>query len=168
MHDTFQWRKETKKPYLNELNFIVYCSASPASGKLLGLRMTTLHEEPSSRHTLTEDVEENYSDSELNQFHDDTAVKKPPLKSRFPTSKTMGSLRDIGNSFQSMTSSSCITNNVTKNVRKNATNAPNKPASGTPSMTSSTSSGYGSQVRFDCPPVWNDWHLTVRGYWFWF
>lgn len=120
-------------------------SASPASGKL-GLRMTTLHEEPSSRHTLTEEVEENYSDSELNQF-DESAVRKPPLKSRFPTSKTMGSLRDIGSSYQSMCSTTNITNNVTKNVRKNATNASNKQASGTPSMTSSTSSGYGSQVK---------------------
>lgn len=120
--------------------------ASPASGKL-GLRMTTLHEEPSSRHTLTEEVEENYSDSELNQF-DESAVRKPPLKSRFPTSKTMGSLRDIGSSYQSMCSTTSITsNNVTKNVRKNATNASNKQPSGTPSMTSSTSSGYGSQVR---------------------
>lgn len=119
--------------------------ASPASGKL-GLRMTTLHEEPSSRHTLAEEVEENYSDSELNQFHDDTAVRKPPLKSRFPTSKTMGSLRDIGNSYQSLCSSTSITNSVSKNVRKNATNVTNKPVSGTPTMTSSTSSGYGSQV----------------------
>lgn len=124
------------------------CVASPASGKL-GLRMTTLHEEPASRHTLTEEMEENYSDSELNQFHDDSAVRKPPLKSRFPTSKTMGSLRDIGNSFQSMTSSANISHTVTKNVRKNATNASNnKQVSGTPTMVSSTSSGYGSQVIF--------------------
>lgn len=107
--------------------------------------MTTLHEEPTSRHTLTEEVEENYSDSELNQF-DESAVRKPPLKSRFPTSKTMGSLRDIGNSYQSMGISTSIISNVTKNVRKSAANAPNKPATGTPSMTSSTSSGYGSQV----------------------
>lgn len=120
------------------------CLASPASGKL-GLRMTTLHEEPSSRHTLTEEVEENDSDSEWNQF-DESAARKPPLKSRFPTSKTMGSLRDIGSSYQSMCSSTTTTNNVAKNVRKNATNASNKQTSGTPSMTSSTSSGYGSQV----------------------
>lgn len=126
--------------------------ASPASGKL-GLRMTTLHEEPSSRHTLTEEIDENYSDSELNQYHDDSNVRKPPLKSRFPTSKTMGSLRDYGNNYPSLTSSTCITtNNVTKNVRKNATNASNnKQASGTPSMTSSTSSGYGSQVQKSHP-----------------
>lgn len=122
-----------------------YFIASPASGKL-GLRMTTLHEEPSSRHTLTEEVEENYSDSELNQF-DESAVRKPPLKSRFPTSKTMGSLRDIGSSYQSMGISNSIISNVTKNVRKSAVNAPNKQTTGTPSMTSSTSSGYGSQVN---------------------
>lgn len=138
--------------FLFELPISVYI-ASPASGKL-GLRMTTLHEEPSTRHPLNEDVEENYSDSELNQY-DDTAVRKPPLKSRFPTSKTMGSLRDIGSSYQSMCSSVNATNNVTtntqtsKNLRKSAVNAQNNKQTnqGTPSMTSSTSSGYGSQVR---------------------
>lgn len=113
--------------------------------------MTTLHEEPSSRHTLTEEIDENYSDSELNQF-DESAMRKPPLKSRFPTSKTMGSLRDIGNNYQSMSISNSIITNVTKNVRKSAVNAPNnnKQATGTPSMTSSTSSGYGSQVKILC------------------
>lgn len=121
--------------------------------------MTTLHEEPSTRHPLNEDVEENYSDSELNQY-DDTAVRKPPLKSRFPTSKTMGSLRDIGSSYQSMCSSVNTTNNVattnttsmSKNSRKSAVNAQNNKQiqQGTPSMTSSTSSGYGSQVCLFC------------------
>lgn len=123
--------------------------------------MTTLHEEPSSRHTLTEEVEENYSDSELNHFHDDSAVRKPPLKSRFPTSKTMGSLRDIGNNFQLMSSSTSNANNVTKNVRKNATNAANKQASGTPSMTSSTSSGYGSQVQLNFSDILKQLLLAV-------
>lgn len=113
--------------------------------------MTTLHEEPTSRHTLTEEMEENYSDSELNQFHDDNAVKKPALKSRFPTSKTMGSLRDIGNSFQLMTNSTNITHTGSKNVRKTATNSSNKQVSGTPTMVSSTSSGYGSQVIYNPP-----------------
>lgn len=133
--------------------FLYVLIASPASGKL-GLRMTTLHEEPAStRHPLNEDIEENYSDSELNQY-DDTAVRKPPLKSRFPTSKTMGSLRDIGgSSYQSMCSSVNATNNtattqtMSKNVQKSAVNAQNKQINQvTPSMTSSTSSGYGSQV----------------------
>lgn len=116
--------------------------------------MTTLHEEPSTRHqTLTEEMEENYSDSELNQFHDDSISTKPPLRSRFPTSKTMGSLREIGGSFQSITSSTNITNNSVKNMRKssitNNTNIGKQTITGTPSMTSSTSSGYGSQVKYD-------------------
>lgn len=111
--------------------------------------MTTLHEEPSTRHqTLTEEVEENYSDSELNQYHDDSIASKPPLKSRFPTSKTMGSLREIGGNFQSITSSTNIVTNSVKNMRKSSvTNTIGKQIiTGTPSMTSSTSSGYGSQV----------------------
>lgn len=109
--------------------------------------MTTLHEEPSSRHTLTEEVEDNYSDSEFNQYHDDSVVAKPPLKSRFPTSKTMSSLRDIGNNFQTINISTNNANSAAKNQRQNVTNTIAKQIVGTPSMTSSTSSGYGSQVR---------------------
>lgn len=116
--------------------------ASPANAKL-GLRMTTLHEEPSSRQTLTEEVDENYSDSELTQYLDDAAVK-PPIRSKFPTSKTMGSLRDIGNNFQAMNNVRNHSNATAKNLRKNVIN---KHTSGTSSLTSSTSSGYGSQVK---------------------
>lgn len=129
--------------------------ASPANAKL-GLRMTTLHEEPSTRQTLHEEVDENYSDSELTQYLDDTAVK-PPIRSKFPMSKTMGSLRDIGNNFQTVNNVRNHSNVTAKNLRKNATNAINKhttttttTTSGTSSLTSSTSSGYGSQVRNFC------------------
>lgn len=115
--------------------------------------MTTLHEEPSTRHqTLTEETDENYSDSELNQFHDDSIATKPPLRSRFPTSKTMGSLREIGGSFQSVTNSTNIINSSVKNMRKSSITNNNNigkqtTITGTPSMTSSTSSGYDSQVK---------------------
>lgn len=109
--------------------------------------MTTLHEEPSTRQTLTEEIDENYSDSEMKQYLEDTAVK-PPIRSKFPMSKTMGSLRDIGNNFQTMNN---VRNNASvtaKSLRKNVTNVINKHTSGTSSLTSSTSSGYGSQVAF--------------------
>lgn len=109
--------------------------------------MTTLHEEPSTRQTLTEEVEENYSDSELNQYHDDSVAMKPPLRSRFPTSKTMGSLRDIGSNFQTINNFTGNANTNAKNLRKNTANKVNKQITVTPSMTSSTSSGYGSQVN---------------------
>lgn len=143
--------KLTKLLTVTNFNAELFCFtldslASPATSKI-GLRMTTLHEEPSTRHTLTEEIEEYNSDSELSQYHDDSVVTKPPLKSRFPTSKTMGSLRDIGNNFQSVNSSTNIVNSTAKNVRQNVTNSIAKQMVGTPSMTSSTSSGYGSQVR---------------------
>lgn len=115
--------------------------------------MTTLHEEPSTRQTLTEEIDENYSDSELKQYLEDTAVK-PPIRSKFPMSKTMGSLRDIGNNFQAMNNVRNNANVTAKNLRKNVTNVINKHTSGTSgtsgtsSLTSSTSSGYGSQVDF--------------------
>lgn len=127
------------------MKFFLSILASPATAKL-GLRMTTLHEEPSTRQTLHEEVDENYSDSELTQYLDDAAVK-PPIRSKFPMSKTMGSLRDIGNNFQTMSSVRNHANVTTKNLRKNVTNVINKhTTSGTSSLTSSTSSGYGSQV----------------------
>lgn len=125
--------------------------------------MTTLHEEPSSRQTLTEEVEENYSDSELTQYLDDAAVK-PPIRSKFPTSKTMGSLRDIGNNFQAMNNVRNHSNVTAKNFRKNVIN---KQTSGTSSLTSSTSSGYGSQVKKRflpstfLSPVFNQFHISL-------
>lgn len=110
--------------------------------------MTTLHEEPSTRQTLTEEVEENYSDSELSQYHEDSLVMKPPIRSRFPTSKTMGSLRDIGSNFQTINNfTTTNVNTVARNSRKNTANKVSKQITSTPSMTSSTSSGYGSQVN---------------------
>lgn len=122
--------------------------------------MTTLHEEPSSlgpRQTLTEEVEDSYSDPE--EAYNDNVASKPQLKSKFPTSKTMGSLRDIGNSYMSgfnvsSTASSITSNNVT-------ITSTTKHIAGTPSMTSSTSSGYGSQA-VSYSNLTNDDSLSVR------
>lgn len=119
--------------------------ASPAASKL-GLRMTTLHEEPSSlgpRQDLAEEPEDSYSDPEYNEYDDEKFMQKPHIKSRFPTSKTMGSLTEIGNSYHQSTVGQ-TTNNGIGTTGTGSIQA--KHIAGTPSMTSSASSGYGSQV----------------------
>lgn len=119
--------------------------ASPATCKL-GLRMTTLHEEPSSlgpRQDLAEEPEDSYSDPEYNEYEDEKIMQKPQIKSRFPTSKTMGSLTEIGSSHHNsigQTANNGIGTSAIGPVQA-------KHIVGTPSMTSSASSGYGSQVN---------------------
>lgn len=119
--------------------------------------MTTLHEEPSSRQTLTEEVEDSYSETEDNEDSDHIAQQQQPQpKSKFPISKTMGSLRDIGsNNFnESNTGSTNAPSSVTNSVAA-------KQTAGTPSMTSSTSSGYGSQA-VSYTNLTNDDSLSLR------
>lgn len=101
--------------------------------------MTTLHEEPSSRQTLTEEVEDSYSETDEND--DSDSIAQPQPKSKFPISKTMGSLRDIGSSNfkESSTRTAIAPASVINSDTANQT-------ARTPSMTSSTSSGYGSQA----------------------
>ena len=123
---------------LNDRIFVIFV-ASPANCKL-GLRMTTLHEEPSLRQPLAEEPEDSYSDPEYGEYeaYEEKMSEKPQFKSRLSTSKTMGSLMEIGNSH----STSIHAAHVTALSHR----APLKHVVGTPSMTSSTSSGYGSQV----------------------
>lgn len=130
-------------------------TASPGNSKL-GLRMTTLHEEPSSRQTLTEEVEDSYSETDENDDSDSIAQQQPQPKSKFPISKTMGSLRDVGSSNFN-TSSTGTANAPTSVINSVAA----KQTAGTPSMTSSTSSGYGSQA-VSYTNLTNDDTLSLR------
>lgn len=119
--------------------------------------MTTLHEEPSSRPTLIEEVEDSYSETDENDDSESIAQQQQPLsKSKFPMSKTMGSLRDIGSSNfnASITGTANAAVNVTNSVAV-------KQTAGTPSMTSSTSSGYGSQA-VSYTSLTNDDTLSLR------
>ncbi|KAH8401746.1 hypothetical protein KR009_007617, partial [Drosophila setifemur] len=114
--------------------------ASPATSKLLGMRMTTLHEEPLGGHrSLDEEPEDSYSDSEYAAEYEQERQQNKSLatRSRLTASKTMDSFMDVSNhsnqSYLSYTSSA---------------NANMKHLTGlaTLSMSSSTSSGYGSQA----------------------
>lgn len=109
----------------------------------MGMRMTTLHEEPLGGHrSLAEEPEDSLSDTEypndydLEKQHRINNYQTP--RSRLTSSKTMDSFMDVGShanhSYLSYTS------NVNSNL-KHLTGLT------TPSMSSSTSSGYGSQVK---------------------
>ncbi|XP_015018840.3 kinesin-like protein KIF13A isoform X4 [Drosophila mojavensis] len=113
---------------------------SPATSKLLGMRMTTLHEEPLGGHrSLDEEPEDSYSDSEYAAEYEQERQQNKSLatRSRLTASKTMDSFMDVSShssqSYLSYTSSA---------------NANMKHLTGltTLSMSSSTSSGYGSQA----------------------
>lgn len=107
--------------------------------------MTTLHEEPMGQRTLVEEPEDSYSDPDYPEYetYEEKTTKKSKFKSRLSASKTMGSLTEIGSSHTTMLAYTSNANTALKHIV------------GTPSMTSSASSGYGSQVSlfpkiFDC------------------
>ncbi|XP_030557742.1 kinesin-like protein KIF13A isoform X3 [Drosophila novamexicana] len=114
--------------------------ASPATSKLLGMRMTTLHEEPLGGHrSLDEEPEDSYSDSEYAAEYEQERQQNKSLatRSRLTASKTMDSFMDVSShsnqSYLSYTSSA-------------NTNMKHLTGLATLSMSSSTSSGYGSQA----------------------
>lgn len=113
-------------------------TASPASSKLVGLRMTTLHEEPTHR-TLAEEPEDSYSDPEYDDFEKPSQSNSflRNNRSKMVGSKTMDSFMDYSGNTSGMNLS--YTSNVNSTLKHLTGNA-------TPSMSSSTSSGYGSQV----------------------
>ncbi|KPU76321.1 uncharacterized protein Dana_GF11865, isoform I [Drosophila ananassae] len=115
--------------------------ASPATTKLLGMRMTTLHEEPLGGHrSLDEEPEDSYSDSEYAAEYEQERQQNRSFaggRSRLTASKTMDSFMDVSNhSNQSYLSYTSSANSNMKHLTGLATL----------SMSSSTSSGYGSQA----------------------
>ncbi|KAH8321320.1 hypothetical protein KR074_001668 [Drosophila pseudoananassae] len=115
--------------------------ASPATTKLLGMRMTTLHEEPLGGHrSLDEEPEDSYSDSEYAADYEQERQQNRSFaggRSRLTASKTMDSFMDVSNhSNQSYLSYTSSANSNMKHLTGLATL----------SMSSSTSSGYGSQA----------------------
>lgn len=128
--------------------------ASPAGSKL-GLRMTTLHEEPLNQRPLQEEPEDTYSDPEYGDYesynHEKSTV---PNKMRLSSSKTMDSLLEISRT-------SNVTNFVT--TSSSAMTATKIGAAGiiTPSMSSSSSSGYGSQA-VSCTNLTNDDTFSLK------
>ncbi|KAL9919930.1 kinesin heavy chain 73 isoform 4-T13 [Glossina fuscipes fuscipes] len=133
---------------------------SPATGKLMSMRMTTLHEEPFGGHrSLAEEAEDSYSDSEyVNGYGQERAqsnnisTNNYQNRSRLTSSKTMDSFMDVS----THTNYGCLNYAST-------TNAAAKQLTGlaTPSMSSSTSSGYGSQA-VSCTNLSNDDLVSMR------
>lgn len=118
-------------------------AASPASAKL-GLRMTTLHEEPSTKNALVE--EDSCSDPDYPEYETAEERQQRPrstFRTRMTASKTLGSLTEIGGSVGKTSAAASASLAYTS-----AANAAIKHVVGTPSMSSSASSGYGSQVNY--------------------
>jgi kinesin family member 13 len=144
------------------------CLASPASSKL-GLRMQTVPEEPLRNMILHEDEEpeDSFSDPEYGdyeQYEDTRNNIYANSKSRMITSHTVDSFIDIGRTTNNMPSYAAMqakgaqkanNNNQAKNTVTMAS------VVGTPSMSSSTSSGYGSQA-VSCSNLTNDDTLSLR------
>lgn len=105
------------------------------------MRMTTLHEEPLGGHrSLDEEPEDSYSDSEYAAEYEQERQQNRSFaggRSRLTASKTMDSFMDVSNhSNQSYLSYTSSANSNMKHLTGLATL----------SMSSSTSSGYGSQA----------------------
>lgn len=118
--------------------------------------MTTLHEEPVRPNTLNEESEDCYSDPEYAEYEQANAKSFSRPKNRLITSHTVDSFVDIGKASMSMPREP-----VEVPIQQTITNKNNVVAAGTPSMTSSTSSGYGSQA-VSISNLTNDDSLSVR------
>ncbi|EAA04239.4 AGAP007592-PA [Anopheles gambiae str. PEST] len=131
---------------------IEYLYPSPAASKL-AQRMTTLHEEPLIKQICYEEEgEDHFSEPdypEYNDFYEQPMGKKPSL-SKMKSSYTVESFIDIDKRSQSA------------GVSGGSAGGPGaKYQTMTPSMSSSTSSGYGSQA-VSCSNLTNDDTYSIR------
>uniref|UniRef100_A0A182TIG8 CAP-Gly domain-containing protein n=2 Tax=Anopheles melas TaxID=34690 RepID=A0A182TIG8_9DIPT len=158
-----------------------YGAASPAASKL-AQRMTTLHEEPLIKQICYEEEgEDHFSEPdypEYNDFYEQPMGKKPSL-SKMKSSYTVESFIDIDKRSQSaggegMNSAGGKFASKTKAESASMGGISSAPVSGgsaggpgakyqtmTPSMSSSTSSGYGSQA-VSCSNLTNDDTYSIR------
>lgn len=136
-------------------------TASPANSKL-AYRMTTLHEEPLRNNPLKEENEDSHSDPEYD-YDNKPSTTNPNdyyAKSRMRSSHTIDSFMDIDKKTSSTSTNllnyRLLTQNQTFHVptQMNKTSKQKPLKNGklesvigsSPSMNSSTSSGYGSQA----------------------
>lgn len=108
--------------------------------------MTTLHEEPARPHTLNEESEDCYSDSE---YPDNSAKTNIAYNRPMKYSRTVDSFVDIGRA--ALNHHPPETSHSHKQSEGTSHTSGNTKGTGTPSMTSSTSSGYGSMCIDDTP-----------------
>lgn len=132
--------------------FLFNCVIASPAGSKLAHRMTTLHEEPVRPHTLNEESEDCYSDSE---YPENSSKANNPNSRPMKYSRTVDSFVDIGRA--------ALTHhqNESHSGGQKDTNTSNPKGTGTPSMTSSTSSGYGSMCIDDTPGEWLSCHFYV-------
>ncbi|XP_037945299.1 kinesin-like protein KIF13B isoform X2 [Teleopsis dalmanni] len=131
--------------------------ASPATTKLMGMRMTTLHEEPlGGNRSLAEENEDSCSDSEYAADYEQEKNLRNNYnaRSRLTSSKTMDSFMDLSNHSNNQNNYVSYTSSANANMK-------HLTGLATPSMSSSTSSGYGSQA-VSCSNLTNDDIASMR------
>ncbi|XP_065092939.1 kinesin-like protein KIF13A isoform X4 [Ochlerotatus camptorhynchus] len=150
-----------------------YGAASPAASKL-ALRMTTLHEEPLIKQICYEEEgEDRFSEPEYADYDFYEPAKKPSL-SKMKSSYTVESFIDIdkrpndlggkygGTGMSKGKIGSMTGGGVVGTGGVGGGNVKNQNiTAGTPSMSSSTSSGYGSQA-VSCSNLTNDDTYSIR------
>ncbi|XP_039444480.1 kinesin-like protein KIF13B isoform X3 [Culex pipiens pallens] len=148
-----------------------YGLTSPAASKL-AQRMTTLHEEPLIKQICYEEEgEDRFSEPEYAEYEDDYEPPKKPTMSKMKSSYTVESFMDIdkrpGHAGVGGGSDLCKFSAAGKGVKPGggggqvAQVKSQNIAAGTPSMSSSTSSGYGSQA-VSCSNLTNDDTYSIR------
>lgn len=147
-------------------------TASPASSKL-AQRMTTLHEEPLRQNPLHEEnEEESYSDPETDYDRKPSTTNSNYMtQSRMRSSHTIDSFMDIDKKTSTTSNNLLNYKLLTQQQPFHQQNQQEKAlrngkldtviAAGSPSMNSSTSSGYGSQA-VSCSNLTNDDTLSLR------
>lgn len=125
--------------------------------------MTTLHEEPFRHHTLQEENEDSYSDNEFDYDNKPSVTNSNDYyaNSRMRSSHTIDSFMDIDKKTSTTSTNllnyRLLSQNQTFHVTTHVNKGLQKPlkkldstsavvAASSPSMNSSTSSGYGSQA----------------------
>uniref|UniRef100_A0A1Q3FPE7 Putative kinesin-like protein n=1 Tax=Culex tarsalis TaxID=7177 RepID=A0A1Q3FPE7_CULTA len=148
-----------------------YGLTSPAASKL-AQRMTTLHEEPLIKQICYEEEgEDRFSEPEYAEYEDDYEPAKKPTMSKMKSSYTVESFMDIDKrpGHAGVASSDLCKFSTGKGGKigggpsggQVAQVKSQNIAAGTPSMSSSTSSGYGSQA-VSCSNLTNDDTYSIR------
>lgn len=141
--------------------------ASPAGSKL-GLRMTTLHEEPLRQNPLHEENEDSYSDPEYDYESKPSSTNLSMTKNRMKPSHTIDSFMDIEKktstnllNYKLLTQHQPFHLNSQTQSQTQTDKTSTKKGDGSPSMNSSTSSGYGSQA-VSCSNLTSEDTLSLR------
>ncbi|XP_052897423.1 CAP-Gly domain-containing linker protein 4-like isoform X2 [Anopheles moucheti] len=165
--ETANNRQKMKNNNGEESSCSGYGAASPAASKL-AQRMTTLHEEPLIKQICYEEEgEDRFSEPEYadyNDFYDQPMGNKPSLSKMKSSYTGMNSIGVTGGKFAGKTKVESASMGGISSAPVSGGSAGghgSKYQTMTPSMSSSTSSGYGSQA-VSCTNLTNDDTYSIR------